>query len=266
MRYQILMDSCGDGEEEQYQSGQLKKITLGIVNEEENGIPKTSCPAPSDFMEQVADEVQHIYMITLSSRLSGTYNSARTAVNLIVEEKESLENRKEQKYCVIDSKSASAGETLLAWMIQEMEEENIPFEKIKHNIEINIANMKTRFILEDLQMLEKSGRLKGIRAKLADTFHICPILEGTREGTIAQRGQARGQKKAFSQLLKQITKDCKEQQPSHMVISHCHCPEKAFALKAAITERFPDIQIRITATGEISTIYAGEGAVITAYV
>ena len=120
MRYQILMDSCGDGEEEQYQSGQLKKITLGIVNEEENGIPKTSCPAPSDFMEQVADEVQHIYMITLSSRLSGTYNSARTAVNLIVEEKESLENRKEQKYCVIDSKSASAGETLLAWMIQEM--------------------------------------------------------------------------------------------------------------------------------------------------
>lgn len=264
MRYQILMDSCGDGEEEQYKSGKLEKITLGITNGE-NGIPKTSCPAPADFMEKADAQMEHYYIITLSSRLSGTYNSARMAVNLMAEEKENLEHRKEQKYCVIDSKSASAGETLLAWKIQEMEEEEMPFEEIKHSIETAITNMKTRFVLQDLQMLEKSGRLKGIQAKIADTFHICPILEGTKEGTIAQRGQARGQKKALVQLLKQIVKDCKEQKPSHMVISHCHCPEKAFALKAAILERFPDIEIRITATGEISTIYAGDGAVITAY-
>lgn len=264
MRYQILIDSCGDMEDEQYQSGRLNKIQLGI-EEGENGIPKTSCPAPADFMKQAEEDISHLYIVALSSRLSGTYNSARIAVNLMAEERENRECRKEQKFCVIDSKSASAGENLLAWMIQELEEENIPFAEIEQTIEKTIVNMRTRFVLQDLQMLEKSGRLTGIRAKIADTFHICPILEGTKEGTIAQIGQARGQKKALAQLLKQIIRDCKEQMPSRMVITHCHCPEKAFALKAAIAERFPDLSIRITAAGEISAIYAGEGAVIAAY-
>lgn len=264
MRYQILMDSCGDGEEKQYSSGILSTVKLGIV-EEEYKIPKTSCPAPGDFAKKIQDEVEHIYIVSVSSRLSGTYNSARMAVDLIVEEKEESDRQKEQDYCVIDSKSASAGETLLAWMIQDMEEHNLSFERIKHQVEQIIARRRTRFVLQDLTMLEKSGRLKGIKAKLADTFHICPILEGTKEGTIAQRGQARGQKKAIAMLLKQIMKDCKEQLPTHMVISHCHCPERAFVIKVAISERFPDIRIRITETGEISTIYAGEGAVIAAY-
>ena len=264
MRYQILMDSCGDGKEKRYSAGILTEIKLGIL-ESENEIPKTSCPAPADFMKKVQDEVEHIYIVAVSSRLSGTYNSARMAVDLMAEEQEERNRQKEQDYCVIDSKSASAGETLLAWMIQDMEEQNLSFERIKHQVEQIIARRRTRFVLQDLTMLEKSGRLKGIKAKLADTFHICPILEGTREGTIAQRGQARGQKKAIAMLLKQIMKDCKERLPTHMVISHCHRPEQAFAIKAAISERFPDIRIRITETGEISTIYAGEGAVIAAY-
>lgn len=264
MRYQILIDSCGDMENEQYKTGCLSKIKLE-ASEGENGIPKTSCPAPADFMEQVEDDVSHLYIVTLSSRLSGTYNSARIAVNLLAEEKENREHRREQKFCVIDSKSASAGEALLVWMIQEMEEEKFPFAEIECAVEKTIVNMKTRFVLQDLQMLEKSGRLTGIKARVADTFHICPIMEGTREGTIAQRGQARGQKKAMIQLLRQIVKDCKEQTPSHMVISHCRCPEKASALKAAVLERFPKLSIRVLETGEISSIYAGEGAVIIAY-
>ena len=67
-------------------------------------------------------------------------------------------------------------------------------DEIRKRIKKLRRDMMTKFVLNDLTMLERSGRLNGLQAKLADAFHICPILASTDEGTICQTGQARGMK------------------------------------------------------------------------
>lgn len=283
MSYQILMDSCGDSSEKMKRSLHITQIALRIqIGKEEflddefldkkelldklkqaEQIPISSCPSPAQYVEACDPDSERIYILTGSSLLTGSYNSAKLAERMLKKENEKA--GRQQEICVIDSKSASAGETLIAMKLLEWEEQNLSFETIKKKIHCLVRQMKTRFVLESLQMLELSGRLTGLKARLANALHICPVLSSTEEGAICQTGQARGTKKALMMLTRQILKDGRERKPKRIVISHCNCPEKAFALKAILMERLPETKIRIVSTNGISCMYAGEGGVIVAY-
>jgi DegV family protein with EDD domain len=234
----------------------LKKIHL------ETGLIASSCPSPGQYVEACDKEAEHIYIITGSSRLTGSYSSAKLAAEMIKEELSS-ENVNRQVF-VIDSKSASAGQTLLAMHITQWEEEGVSFSEIKKRTKQLIRNMQTRFVLESLDVLEKTGRLTGLKAKIANTLNICPILYA-REGAISQSGQARGIRKALSVLEKQIIKEISGGACKSLVVSHCHCLERAFALKIAIHEKFPNLPVRIVPTKGIASMYAGKGGLIVAY-
>ena len=134
-------------------------------------------------------EAEHVYVITLSGKLSGSYNSAVLAAQLYNEEHE-----EGKQIHVFNSRSASIGETLIGLKVQEMEENGLSFEQVVEQVEEYIASMNTFFVLETLETLRKAGRLSNLKALVANTLNIKPVMGSTKEGMIQQLGQARGMK------------------------------------------------------------------------
>lgn len=285
MSYQILVDSCGDLSEGMKKNARIKLIPLRIqVGKKEymddeklnclelladiahsRQLPASACPSPDQYIDACDKEAERIYIITGSSALSGSYNSACVAKKMLQEESEAGSGSSGQKICVIDSRTASAGEMLIARRIIQWENRGMPVETIVTKIQTYIKNMMTRFVLEDLTILERSGRLTGLKAKLADALHICPVLSSTREGTISQTGQARGIKRAVSAMLHRIADDGKKGEIDRMVIAHCCQKEGAAEVKRKLKKRFPHVPISLVETGGIASMYAGRGGIIVAY-
>ena len=112
---------------------------------------------------------RHIYVVTLSGNLSGSYNSAMVGRQMYLEEDES------KQIYVMDSCSASCGETQLALLAASLEEQGLPFEEVVSRLEAFRSEMNTYFVLDNLETLRKNGRLSGIKALVASTLSIKPV-------------------------------------------------------------------------------------------
>lgn len=276
--YKIIIDSCGELPEELKADGHYCNVPLElevdgcrIVDDETFNqkdflekvkqsvhSPKSSCPSPELYMSKFEGEAEHIYIVTLSAKLSGSYNSAVLAAQLYNEEHE------DKKIYVFNSRSASIGETLIGMKIQELEEAGESFEKVVEDVEAYIASMNTFFVLETLETLRKAGRLSGLKSLVASTFNIKPVMGSTKEGTIQQLGQARGMKKALTKMVDDMLKVTRNCENRVLAISHCNCPERAQFVKDTIEKLAQFKQIFIVDTAGVSSMYANDGGVIIA--
>ena len=133
-------------------------------------------------------------MVTLSGNLSGSYNSAMVGRQMYLEEDES------KQIYVMDSCSASCGETQLALLAASLEEQGLPFEEVVSRLEAFRSEMNTYFVLDNLETLRKNGRLSGIKALVASTLSIKPVMAGTMDGRIEQIGDRKSTRLNSSHL------------------------------------------------------------------
>ena len=283
MSYKIVIDSCGELTDELKRDPHYENVALELdvddyhvmddesfnqleflqkVKESPNS-PKSSCPPPARFMDAFGENDQ-VYMITLSSQLSGSYNSAMLAKELYEEQQESEGEKKRTRIHVFDSKSASIGETLIGMKIQEYEEAGETFERIIEKVEHYIADMNTFFVLESLETLRKNGRLSNLKAALVTALNIKPVMGSTAIGAIQQLGQARGMNKALESMVEKmlaVTKNCEEKV---LAIAHCNCPDRAKRVKERIEKLAHFKNIVIVNTAGVSSMYANDGGVILA--
>lgn len=91
--------------------------------------------------------------------------------------------------------------------------------------------MNTFFVLETLETLRKNGRLTNLKAFIANTLNIKPVMGSTEEGSICQLGQARGMNKALDKMIQDVIAKTKNCENRVLAISHCNCPERAKAVK-----------------------------------
>ncbi len=277
--YKIVIDSCGELPEDLKKDGHFCNVALELeidgyrikddetfnqldflrrVKESIHG-PKSACPSPESYMSAYEGEAEHVYVVTLSGKLSGSYNSAVLGANLYKEEHED-----NKQIYVFNSRSASIGETLIGLKVQEFEEAGYSFEEVVKKTEEYISGMNTFFVLETLETLRKAGRLSSIKAFVANTLNIKPVMGSTKEGAIQQLGQARGMKKALSKMVEDMlakTKDCENK---ILAISHCNCPERAEFVKNTIEKLANFKKIVIVNTAGVSSMYANDGGVIIA--
>ena len=136
------------------------------------------------------------------------------------------------------------------------------FEEIVTEVESYISSMNTFFVIETLETLRKAGRLSGLKAFVANTLNIKPVMGSTKEGTIQQLGQARGMKKALSKMVEDMLKVTKNCENRVLAISHCNCPERAQFVKDTIEKVAKFKKIVIVNTAGVSSMYANEGGVI----
>ena len=185
MSYLILCDSCTDFTDAMEKDPHFVRIPLTLHIGEEDIIDdetfdqasflkkvaeypdasKSSCPSPEKFMDYF-EKADEIYIVTLSSHLSGSFNSAELAKSMY------LEKHPDKKIHVFDSKSASAGQSLIALEIQKRAINGLPFEQIVNEVTDFLNTMGTKFVLETLEVLRKNGRLSKVTAMLVNTLNI----------------------------------------------------------------------------------------------
>lgn len=278
MSYRIIGDSCTDlpktlREDEHFKLVPLTLLVDDITFEDNENFnqkeflmkvkesptcPKSSCPSPNDYIKEF-DFDGDIYVVTLSSNLSGSYNSAEVAKNIY------LEDHPDKKIEIIDSRTASVGQTLITMKIKELIEAGHRFDSIIGKIRDFRDGLKTKFVLESLDILKKNGRLSGIQAFLASALNIKPVMGGTPEGTICKLDQARGVTRALLAMVRIIERDVIKPQERILAISHCNNFARAMFVKEEILKRVPFKDFLIVDTAGVSTMYANEGGIIAAY-
>lgn len=275
MSYKIVVDSCCELPEEYKKDARFQIIPLGLevgeyqVLDDENfnqkeflqkvaaypHCPKSSCPSPERYREAYHCDAGEIYVITLSSHLSGSYNSAELGRKLY-EEKYG-----EKQIHIIDSESASCGETQIAMQIMADKEMGLSFAETCERAENFKIRMKTYFVLDNLETLRKNGRLTGVKALVASTLNIKPVMVGKR-GVIEQKGQAIGINKALARMADHLVADVDNPQERTLMITHCNCPERAEYMRNLMEKRASYRSILIMDTAGISSMYANDGGII----
>ena len=276
MKYKIIVDSCGELTPEMKQDERFASAALTlevgadtIVDDDSFDqadflrkvaaypeCPKSACPSPEAYQRGFEADAEHLYAVTLSSELSGSYNSAELGKSL------TLEDHPDKKIHVFNSKSASVGETLIALKIQECEEAGMKFEQIVETVEAYIESQHTYFVLENLETLRKNGRLSRVKALVASALKIKPVMGSTPEGTICQLDQARGINKALVKMVDYVKEGENNSSDKVLAISHCNCPERAQMVKEALLERMQVKDVIILDTAGVSSMYANDGGII----
>ncbi len=279
MSYKIIGDSCVDLTDEQKKDSRFQVIPLtlqvdeNIVIDDETfdqklflewvskspNCPKTACPSPEAFKSAYDCEEEDIYVITLSSHLSATYNSAVLGKELYEEE------FGKKNILVIDSESASAGELNLAMYVKELCESGKSFEEVSAEILKLRDEQKTLFVLDTLEILRKNGRLTGLQAFFATTLNIKPIM-GAEKGVIVKRDQARGIGKALNKMCDLGLNDLKDIEKKRVVIAHCNNLNRALVVKKQFEAKASFREIIITETAGVATVYAADGGIVVGIV
>ena len=276
MSYKIILDSCGELPESLLKDDRFERVPLGLevgeyrILDDENfdqavflkkvaecpKCPKSSCPTPELFMESYHEpRAEHIYAVTLSSPLSGTYNSAELGKRLY------HERYGDKQIYVVDSRSASGGETQIALKLMELEEAGFSFEEIVKRIEEFRDSLNTYFVLDNLETLRKNGRLTGVKAFVASTLNIKPVM-GADNGEIIQRSKTIGIKKALSRMAELVVQEVKNPEERRLIITHCNALERAELVKKMILEKVRFKECIIMDTRGVSSMYANDGGVI----
>lgn len=279
MSFKIVIDSCGEfldrwKTDERFESVPLTLMVGGetIIDDETFDqkaflekvaacpeCPKSACPSPERFRQAFDCAADHIFAVTLSANLSGSYNSAVLGMNLL------LEDKPDKKIYVFNSRSASIGQTLIAMKIEECENAGMSFEEIVETVEKYISGQNTVFVLENLDTLRKNGRLSLVKAFVAAALKIKPVMAATPDGEIVQADQARGINKAMVKMADHIEQMVKESEKRVLAISHCNCEIRALQLKEALEERIKFADIIVLDTAGVSSMYANDGGVIVAF-
>ena len=137
--------------------------------------PTTACPAPEAYAAMMA-QAPMTFVVTLSSRLSGSYNAACVGRDMALEANPSL------KICVLDSESASAGETRIVMLLRDLIDAGLAFEEIEQRARAFIAPMRTRFVLEDLSHLVKNGRISKMAGFVGTVLNLRPLMADNGHG------------------------------------------------------------------------------------
>ncbi len=275
--YKIIGDSCTDLTAEMMRSGSFVKVPLTIevgsdviVDDESfeqkllldkmaawHDAPKTACPSPAQYLAQFEDGKDN-YVVTLTARLSGSYNAAMQAVAIYKEEGGS------SNVHVFNSRSASSGQVQIALLIRDLCEQGKEFREVVETVEAYISRMQTLFVLENLDNLRKNGRLTKMQSIVTSALRVRLFMGATREGEIEKLGQGLSTRQALAKLISTVVSD-EGHVGRRLVIAHCNCQERAEYLRQQFEEKCRFSEIFIVPTGGISTVYAYDGGTIIAY-
>ena len=199
MNYRVIGDSCCDFTEAELKEKHAVSVPMSIIIggveypddgkrsqadwisliKKDEGYPQSACPSPDAFF-QAFDENCVNFVVTISSKLSGVYNSAMLAKEMFEED------HPDAKIHVFDSWSAAAGEHLIYEKITELADAGRNFDEIVAEVEDYRDSMTTIFVLDDLETFKRNGRLKGIKAlvEVLKSDAIVQFINETYDGAV----------------------------------------------------------------------------------
>lgn len=206
----------------------------------------TSCPSIDAWLTafEGADE---LFVMTVTSSLSGSYNSAVNAADMY------REQHPEAKISVIDSLSTGAEEILLLEKLAKLVNGGASFEEADQKIREYMKHSRLFFSFFSLHNLGQNGRVSKAAAAALCMLNIAVTGTASPEGTISVTGKARGPKKVVSTLLKELEKA--GYMGGRAVITHTENPELAESLRQAVADRYPSAQVEVFPTRGLCSYY-----------
>lgn len=216
----------------------------------------SSCPGVGDWLAAFGD-AEWIFGVTITSNLSGCYNSAMVA-------KQTYESEHpDSKVYIIDSLSTGPEMKLIVEKLQALIEEGKTFDEICEAVESYRKRTFLLFCLKSLTNLANNGRVSPAVAKIAGILDIHVVGRASEVGTLEQKDKVRKEKKAIPCLLKNM----KElgYKGGKVIIDHCFNENAAIQLKELIKQEFANADIRISKTGGLCSFYAERGGLLVGF-
>lgn len=280
MSYKIVVDSCCDLSEDMKGWDNLSVVPLTlqlgdycILDDESfdqddfigkmqayNGVAKTACPSPDAFKSEYEGDYDEVYVLTITDKLSGCYNSACQGKMLYEEE-----HNDGKKIHIFNSLATSGQETIIAREIKRVADEGKSFDEVCEYIESYIANHTALyFCLESLDALKSNGRLFALTAKVLEKIRVKLVCKRNDEGNISLLGQDLTINRALIKLagyVGELTKDSDLSNES-CIVSYVCCRERAEFVAEKIREKSGFTNIEIIKASGLNSLYASNGGII----
>lgn len=228
-------------------SGMLKDLSAY------RGRSGTSCPGVGRWLDAFG-EADRIYVVTITSGLSGTYNSAEMA------RKQYLQTHPNAEVHIFDSLSTGPEQRLLLEKLVELEGQGLSFEEVCREGQAYLEKSRLFFTLASLHNLAQNGRVSKVIAKAVGVLGIRMVGTASAEGTLQPLAKCRGDKKLLELLQSKLTEA--GYHGGKIRISHVECKELAQQLKAAVLEKYPGADILVYEARGLCSYYAEAGGML----
>ena len=228
----------------------------------EGATPTTSQINAHEFEEEFIKYIKNgdsIIYISLSSSLSGTFNSANIAKNNLMNEYPNA------NIYLVDSLSVSVGQGLLVAKACEMRDSGIGAEEIVNWLEENKRKVIHSILIDDLNHLKRGGRISGATATIGGLLNIKPSAYIDDEGKLVQGEKIKGKKKALRFLVNEVREKAVDTENEILYICHGDCLEEAETLRDMILEEVKFKNVIINYVGNVVGAHAGPGVLAAVF-
>lgn len=215
-------------------------------------LPTTSQPpvgAVYELMEKLVEQYDHIIYITISSKISGTFQTGMLVKNQVSND----------KIIVFDSYFTSTIQKQMAITTLDLIKKESSIEDIIENLEYIKANSKIYLVVDDLKHLHRTGRISLSASSFGKIMNIKPIL-AFEEGEILLKSKVRTMDKVFKNLIELISND-NLTSSSKIIIAHANGHDYALKLKERLLETFPEHMVMIEELSPVISVHTGENSV-----
>lgn len=220
-----------------------------------NSLPKTSQPSTASFAKvfQELSEKGQLLCLTMSSKLSGTYQSACIAKEM-----------SRTEVTVFDSLGGSLGQGIQILRAARLSNLGFSLEQIVEKLRVYREEMQILILLNTLENIVKGGRLSKFQGTLASILNIKILLEGL-DGAVHMLEKVRGQKKAIKRVLDIIGERRKDFSDRVFGITHVDNLDDAEFFKKSIIERYNPKEVLVNQMSATLATYAGKGGLIISF-
>lgn len=279
MDYKIIADSCCDLPLDFIKNNDIEIISL-MINMDgkdylddmgetfdrnaffealKNGAMATSSQVNiGTFLEvfkKYVKKEQPVIFLGLSSALSGSYNNAVAAVEMLKEEYDHV------NITIVDTKAACLGEGLLVYEAVNRKKEGQSLEEVVNWLEEYKMKLHSWVTVDDIRHLERSGRISSVSATLGSVLNVKPIIVMNEKGGLVPSAKVRGRKKSLHYLINKTVEGMVDPENQTIFIGHVGVPEEAEWIKKEIESKIKVKDIQVHPYGPTIAAHTGFGSI-----
>lgn len=213
----------------------------------------SACPSINDWLQSFQD-ADRVYVATLTSGLSGTYNSAMNAREMF------LQKHPDAEIHVFDTLSTGPEQRLLMEKLVELDAAGIPFEEVCRQAQEYLSTTRLFFALKSLHIMAQNGRINKAIAAAIGVLGISIFATASPEGTIEPISKCRSEKKVISSMLAHL--ESAGYRGGKLRMSHAENPTLVENIRQAVLAKYPEADILIYPTHGLCSYYAERGGIL----
>lgn len=221
------------------------------------GPSSSSCPAPEAFAEQFR-RAKNCIAVTISSGLSGTYNSAIQAMRMVLDEDP------DHHIHIVDSRATAGVMVLLLRQLRQLIAQDLSFESIVEQIEHYRNGLRILFSLASFENLIRNGRMTRMTGLLATALSIRPVAINSLQGQIQMLEKPRGEKRAIERMVA-LMGEIKDLTGKTAIITHVDNLPAAQAMRAAIEKAYAVSEVVILRSSCLTSYYADDKGLMLSF-